>query len=55
MKMPASFIDGSCGRRPMMKTSKPRIATMTTTVMTQVYRWMSMYGARTFREDESEN
>ena len=36
MKMPASFIDGSCGRRPMMKTSTARIAIITTTVMIQV-------------------
>ena len=35
MKMPASFIDGSCGRRPMMNTSIARMATITTTVMTQ--------------------
>ena len=33
MKRPASFIDGSCGRRPMMNTSMARIATITTTVM----------------------
>ena len=26
---------GSCGRRPMMKTSMARMATITTTVMTQ--------------------
>jgi hypothetical protein len=33
MKRPASFIDGSCGRRPRISTSMTRIATITTTVM----------------------
>ena len=35
MKVPASFIEGSCGLRPMMNTSMARMATITTTVMTQ--------------------
>ena len=33
MKIPASFIEGSCGRRPMMKTSIAKMASITTTVM----------------------
>jgi len=35
MKIPAFFIDGSCGLRPIMKVSIARIATITTTVVIQ--------------------
>ena len=35
MAVPASRIDGSCGRRPMMRMSKARISTITPTVMIQ--------------------
>jgi hypothetical protein len=33
--VPASFIDGSWGRRPMMNTSTARIEIITTTVISQ--------------------
>ena len=33
--VPASFIDGSCGRRPMTRMSNARIATMIAIVAAQ--------------------